>query len=43
MLKLNKSTECSKSELDLFYVPPTQTAIEEGVYDDIQPHSSFDT
>ena len=43
MLKLNKSTECSKSELDLFYVPPTQTAIEEGVYDDIQPHSSFNT
>jgi hypothetical protein len=43
MLKLNKSSECSKSELDLFYVPPTQTAIEEGVYDDIQPHSSFNT
>ena len=43
MLKINKSAECSKSELDLFYVPPTQTSIEEGISDDIQPHSSFNT
>ena len=43
MLKIGESVECSKSELDLFYVPPTQTAIEEGHYDDIEPHSSYET
>ena len=43
MLKIGQSSECSKSELDLFYVPPTQTAIEEGNFDDIQPHSSFNS
>lgn len=35
MLKIGESVECSKSELDLFYVPPTQTAIE--------PHASYAT
>ena len=43
MLKIGESEECSKSELDLFYVPPTQTAIEEGFYDDIEPHDSYAT
>ena len=43
MMKINQSSECTKSELDLFYVPPTQTAIEEGYFDDIQPHSSFNS
>jgi hypothetical protein len=43
MIKIGESVECSKSELDLFYVPPTQTAIEEGHYDDIEPHSSYET
>lgn len=38
---INCSTECGKSELDLFSVPPTQTIIEEGIWDDIQPHTNF--
>jgi hypothetical protein len=29
--------------LDLYYVPPTQTEIEEGHYDDILTHSSFNS
>ena len=40
-MRIGQSPEVSKSELDLYYVPPTQTAIEEGHYDDILPHSSF--
>lgn len=39
----NCSEECGKSEVDLFSVPPTQTYIEEGVWDDIQPLSNFET
>ena len=42
-MRISDSAECSKMELDLFNVPPTQTSIEEGFYDDIQPHSSFAT
>ena len=34
-MRINDSAECSKNELDLFNVPPTQTSIEEGFYDDI--------
>ena len=40
-MRIGDSAECSKTELDLFNVPPTQTSIEEGFYDDIQAHSSF--
>ena len=40
-MKLGQSIECSKSELDVFSVPPTQTSIEEGFYDDIPAHPSF--
>jgi len=42
-MKFENSIECAKSELDLFSVPPTQTSIEEGVWDVIQPHLNFDT
>jgi len=42
-MQFGGSNECSKSELDLFSVPPTQTSIEEGVWDSIQPHSNFQT
>ena len=35
------SEECSKSELDLFSIPPTQTAIEEGAWDTILPHPNL--
>lgn len=38
---ISDSYECTKSELDLFSVPPTQTSIEEGVWDTIKPHSNF--
>ncbi|KAF4530049.1 hypothetical protein B566_EDAN018291, partial [Ephemera danica] len=33
----SKSNICTKSELDLFSVPPTQTSIERGHYDIIKP------
>jgi hypothetical protein len=42
-MNFENSSECTKSELDLFAVPPTQTSIEEGVWDTIQPHSNFRT
>ena len=42
-MKFENSMECAKSELDLFSVPPTQTAIEEGVWDVIQPHPNYNT
>ena len=42
-MRINNSEECAKSELDLFSVPPTQTVVEEGVWDTIQPHSNFST
>ena len=35
-----KSLECSKSELDLFLVPPTQTSLERGHWVEYQPVSS---
>lgn len=40
-MRIGDSVECSKMELDLFNVPPTQTSIEEGFYDSIQAHGSF--
>ena len=36
-----ESEECIKSELDLFSTPPTQTAIEDGIWDTILPHPNF--
>ena len=35
-----RSQECSKSELDLFLVPPTQTSLERGHWVEYQPVSS---
>ena len=35
-----RSQECSKSELDLFLVPPTQTSLERGHWIEYQPVSS---
>ena len=37
----SKSQECTKSELDLFSVPPTQVSLEEGHWIDHQPVSSL--
>ena len=37
-MQFSNSLECTKSELDLFVVPTTNTAIEEGQWDTIQPH-----
>ena len=43
MLKVSDLSEnCYKSELDLFSLPPTQTAVESGIWDTIQPNSGFD-
>ena len=36
----SKSQECTKSELDLFSVPPTQVSLEKGLWIDHQPVSS---
>ena len=36
----SKSQECTKSELDLFSVPPTQISLEKGHWVDHQPVSS---
>jgi hypothetical protein len=41
-MRIGHSDECSKSELDLFTIPPTQTSIEEGFYDNIEAPSSFE-
>jgi hypothetical protein len=35
------SEDCVKSELDIFSVPPTQTSVEDGVWDTIHPHSGY--
>ena len=35
-----KSAECTKSELDIFFVPPTQTSLEKGRWIDHPPVSS---
>ena len=44
MLKVSDNSEnCYKSELDLFTIPPTQTAVEDGIYDTILPNSGFET
>jgi len=37
----SSSCECTKSELDLFSVPPTQTSIESGTYVEYHPISSI--
>ena len=34
------SSGCSVSALDLFYVPPTQTSVEEGTWVDVHPVAS---
>ena len=34
------SQECTKTELDLFSVPPTQVSLEKGLWIDYQPVSS---
>ena len=36
----SKSNECTKSELDLLSVPPTQVSLEKGHWVDHQPVSS---
>lgn len=38
---MNGSVECAKSELDLFQIPPTQTSIEEGKWDIVNPESGY--
>ena len=39
---ISNSIECFKSELDLFYVPPTNTSIESGGWSIHQPVSLID-
>jgi len=34
-MQIKESMECAKSELDLLSVPPTNTAIEDGHWDNI--------
>jgi hypothetical protein len=38
---IKNSQPCSKSELDLFTVPPTQIAIKGGVWDDVLPFPNY--
>jgi hypothetical protein len=40
-MRIANSEECCKSELDLMSLPPTQTEIEDSVFDDIKPHPTF--
>ena len=40
---LKNSNECTKSELDLFYIPPTNTSIEEGRWVTCQPKTKVDS
>lgn len=40
-MRIPNSEECSKSELDLFTIPPTQVAVEDSVWDEIKPHPMF--
>ena len=42
-MKIGNSIEVSKSELDIFRIPYTQTSIEDAHFDDIQAHASFMT
>ena len=37
------SEPCSKNALDLFAIPPTQTVIDEGFFDDVNAHYCFAT
>ena len=37
----HESTECTKSELDLFSMPPTQTSLESGRWVDFHPLSNI--
>ena len=44
MLKISDLSEnCYKSELDLFTIPPTQVAIESGLWDTIHPVSGYES
>ena len=40
-MKIGNSIEVSKSELDIFRTPFTQTSIEDAHFDDIPAHNSF--
>ena len=43
MLKISDLSEnCYKSELELFSLPPTQVAVESGMWDTIQPISGYE-
>ena len=43
MFKISDCSEnCYKSELELFTLPPTQVAVESGVWDTIQPISGYE-
>ena len=42
-MHIKDSMECAKSELYISIVPPTNTAIEEGHWNNIQPHPNFDS
>jgi hypothetical protein len=42
-MRIGESFEATKSEADLFQVYPTQTTVQEGFYDDIPAHNSFNT
>ena len=42
-MRIGESAECSKSELDLFSIPPTQTSVEEGFFDDLPAQANFDS
>ena len=39
---INNSTDCVKSELDLFYVPPTNTSIESGGWGEYHPIANIE-
>jgi hypothetical protein len=42
-MRIKDSEECGKSELDLFTIPSTQTAMEEGRWDFIKTFSNYST
>ena len=42
MSYLSNSSECAKSELDLFYVPSTNTSLESGIWTEHSPISLID-
>jgi hypothetical protein len=41
MIRPPCSEQCSLASLDLFTVPPTQTAIESGIWDTVRSHPQF--